>query len=431
MKTVPRYPEFFQSPFVGVYLLRDVEGRPLGEDNCPPSYLAEIETEWRVCPYRDSRSQHPKPMNVSALRQVTAHWDDIASGILWLRRLYAAPYRLEAFSLSHTWKFARMCTALPRFLLARRNNALQDGQVPLDVAGIYKTVSGILMTVEHMLARGMSGESVLSSEAFVEYTNAQGIFEGPHGVCAAPPHLLLKAVATVLEGGSSSGDAGDARLRELLPDVDCFLRFAARATQLDLAKQLFRLRSLCVHARLASAVENLSFSTPAAIAAREVVARSFTLATSKGAFFAPLLVPAAAAHLAGLLEYLPSESAMLGAFDEGETTAGSIEWPADSTAAPDDVVTRTLNGTREGADALPVELRSLVLRAAAETVRLERSALASFTALHARVDASVGRACSEQPLGHADLLDLIGETPIEIARTLGLLPENSLLPATV
>jgi hypothetical protein len=56
---------------------RDAEGRPIREGRTPPELLAEGEIEYRPCPYTGSRYLNERPMNVSALRQTSAHWDEI------------------------------------------------------------------------------------------------------------------------------------------------------------------------------------------------------------------------------------------------------------------------------------------------------------------------------------------------------------------
>ena len=88
---------------------RDDEGRPLREGRTPPEHRrpeqpgqpaeaeaeAEAEIEYRPCPYPGSRQVAGRPMNVSALRQTSAHWDEITSALGFLRAAYAAaPRRL-------------------------------------------------------------------------------------------------------------------------------------------------------------------------------------------------------------------------------------------------------------------------------------------------------------------------------------------------
>ena len=59
---------------------RDEEGRPLAENKVPPEYRADAPMELAECNYYGSRYKHLKPMNISALKQMTAHWPAIISG---------------------------------------------------------------------------------------------------------------------------------------------------------------------------------------------------------------------------------------------------------------------------------------------------------------------------------------------------------------
>ena len=51
---------------------RDVEGRPIREGRTPPEFLRPSDIEFKQCPYTGSRHLHANPMNVSALRQMSA-----------------------------------------------------------------------------------------------------------------------------------------------------------------------------------------------------------------------------------------------------------------------------------------------------------------------------------------------------------------------
>jgi hypothetical protein len=71
----------------------DVAGRPLGEGRT--TAIQHVRTEKQSCPYAGSRHYHPKPMNVSALRQILPVWDKIITLLSWLSQRHRARSQSE------------------------------------------------------------------------------------------------------------------------------------------------------------------------------------------------------------------------------------------------------------------------------------------------------------------------------------------------
>ena len=59
---------------------RDADDRPLREGRTPAAFLRPDDLEYKACPYAGSRAVN-LPMNVSALRQTSAHWDEIVATV--------------------------------------------------------------------------------------------------------------------------------------------------------------------------------------------------------------------------------------------------------------------------------------------------------------------------------------------------------------
>src|SRR5215510_11458071 len=69
--------------------LRDDEGRLLRESRAPAESIRPGEIEYKTCPYRGSRNvSPPMPINISALRQTSAHWEDIVNAVALMRAAY-------------------------------------------------------------------------------------------------------------------------------------------------------------------------------------------------------------------------------------------------------------------------------------------------------------------------------------------------------
>src|SRR5262249_3964447 len=96
---------------------RDDEGRPLREGRTPTAYLATGEIEYRACPYPGSRQQSGRPMNVSALRQTSAHWDAIIEALGFLRTAYADARGGYGPDVMDVWRVSQLGSALPWFFV--------------------------------------------------------------------------------------------------------------------------------------------------------------------------------------------------------------------------------------------------------------------------------------------------------------------------
>ena len=110
-------------------LMRDREGRPLGEHKAGAERMQGIATELRTCPYRGSRYHHALPMNVSALRQVTAHWAEVLGGLAYLRDLHHAWAGPATVRLIDVWRVGHLTSCIADFAFARTWNAYDDGEL--------------------------------------------------------------------------------------------------------------------------------------------------------------------------------------------------------------------------------------------------------------------------------------------------------------
>src|SRR5262245_17459113 len=86
---------------------RDDEDRPIREGRTPKQFVREGDIDYKTCPYSGSRLNHPSPMNVSALRQMGAHWDEITAALAWLRARYDAVVGVRPPGALDLWRVSQ------------------------------------------------------------------------------------------------------------------------------------------------------------------------------------------------------------------------------------------------------------------------------------------------------------------------------------
>jgi hypothetical protein len=186
-----------------VRYLRDIDGRPLGEQNAPELYQ-EVETELAQCPYRGSRHHHAKPMNVSALRQMTSHWPIILGGLREVHREFREGRATEPLTISDLYQMIGTGVLLPAYVTLRADDRRRDGEIPVWLGGIYKVLIGIYGSVGELmvgaLLTGRNSDPIPPAEALLDYVESAKSLIGKREVCAGPPALIVRALRVILSG---------------------------------------------------------------------------------------------------------------------------------------------------------------------------------------------------------------------------------------
>ena len=202
---------------VGETFHRDAEDRPLREGRTPPEYLRAGDIEYRPCPYAGGRHQHAKPMNVSALRQTSAHWDEILDALAVLRGGYArartggSPAAFQP-DLMDLWRVSQLGAALPWFCLFR------DGAVPAYAAALAKATQGVGIWAQRMLVRTLTSAwrpSAFTAASIAELAEESGTLIGASEVCAGSEKMLGRFFEVYVDGSPGGGELA-ARQAELL-----------------------------------------------------------------------------------------------------------------------------------------------------------------------------------------------------------------------
>jgi len=220
---------------------RDAEDRPLRESRTPAEYLKAGDIEHRKCPYHGGRQFHEKPMNVGALRQTSAHWDEIVGALATLRAGYVQvrhggalpepgelPGPGDGLDLVDLWRVSQLGSALPWWYI------LRDQPLPGYAAALSKATLGVGIWAQQMLMRSLVGawtEPVFTAANIMETVEETGTLIGAKEVCAGSDKMLTKFFETYLDNSPGSGPLVDVR--------DEVLRFGAHYANFKLSMWLY------------------------------------------------------------------------------------------------------------------------------------------------------------------------------------------------
>lgn len=186
--------------------LLDDEGRPVSERRAPSLVKQGVPMELKGCPYHDERQG--KPMNVSALAQITKHLDAALSDIRSFGS--ALPGQREDWRRVLIVVLDQLAGPAVYMLRTRGNGpAVRAG-----VAVGHKLAAGYFGVIRELLAREAQGQtrevSVESLGRFIKETRA---LIGESEVCAGPPHLISRVSEALLQGGTTTTPGQDLRDR--------------------------------------------------------------------------------------------------------------------------------------------------------------------------------------------------------------------------
>lgn len=164
--------------------LRDVDGRALGEVSSP--HYDPDRTELVACPYADGR--RGKPMNLSALRQLTVPWPALLATV----RHLAGPRP----TVHRAWWVSVAAITAP---------LLVDEPVPVGLSALYKTALGLSQVTSSLL---LADDGVADApfaalgdpQAFFAFLDQGRWLHGQLQVCAGSAPQI-EQMADALAGG--------------------------------------------------------------------------------------------------------------------------------------------------------------------------------------------------------------------------------------
>jgi hypothetical protein len=236
-----------------VQSLRDDEGRQIGENSLAirvPKLAESPPTEWRSCPFRGSRFEEDRPMNVSGLRQVSLHLEAVLAATTAMRRRLLARAGRSCLDIAHLKLLAELLGFVPAWLFLRRDGRLENGQIPAWVASLSKTITGPAITVEHMCFQSTEhGPDDQTSAAELAWVTETGsFFMSESGTCSGPPAMVDRTLRVF--AGAENVDGGESLL-ESLGDSDHAFAVGLRASRIRaLDKELSARTHALLEARL-------------------------------------------------------------------------------------------------------------------------------------------------------------------------------------
>jgi len=414
------YEEFLHTPVGALRRYVDRDSRPLCGEAIIDDPAFRKSLEQRACHYAGSRRDHPLPMNVSALRQMTHNWNEILATANALRALFTARQAATPDSLALGMRVAYGGMCLPLFLLYRATDPMSDGQVPGFVSSLHKASIDIATSTQLMLAESFKQggpEAALMAEVvpgILDFVEREGLLVGQKGVCAGPPQLIRELLEVMVHGrGRRLGEPSTAL--DELGDLTGALPYVDELIKIWIGKHLV----IAHNARLMDALEERARAIGATgVQAADVDAR---IREHRARESHPVLLSNVIARQDRVLRSLdfPQYERLLRAV---ETGASFLEW---TDRAP---ANRLLQHARAGiagedsaetlekvrwiaGDGLDERLMDFAVCALLNAVRMEQLALRFFASTETNIKAALGLTGAPKALSTQDLTAVFGMTP--------------------
>ena len=225
------------------------DDRPLREARTPPELLRPGEIEYRTCPYAGSRLG--KPMNVSALKQTGARWDEIADALAFLRAAYTGA-RGGAYGpdLLDVWRVSQLGSALPWFHLLRDPSA----RSPAYAAALAKATLGTGILTQRLFVEVLSTQrlSEVTSPALLDAAEWTDTMVGDTEVCSASEKMIAKFLDVLVAPGRTFEGVG--QVAGLVARQDAVVAFGAHYIAFKYLVWLYYLARRFLYADLAGAL---------------------------------------------------------------------------------------------------------------------------------------------------------------------------------
>lgn len=179
----------------------DSLGRPLMEGRSVNFPIPD--SDFRRCPFNDSRSGHRNPMNLGAL---TRFREDRAEIMVILRTLtqtirhYRPVFKHEPGSLFEIWRLAHSMRMLPMpDLLLSNYLGTTFPPISAPVSTAHKFALGVLDLVSFALRQGYPVGAICTPDHLYSFADEHGRFIGRTEVCPAPPKYMRDVLSEFID----------------------------------------------------------------------------------------------------------------------------------------------------------------------------------------------------------------------------------------
>jgi hypothetical protein len=218
------------------HMALDADGRQVGEANVfPPALRLDVPTEWRTCNFPGTRHQSERPMNVTAMRAMRAHWPQMMAAILRVRDKYLQrfPEARGAWTVGHAECLSAAVLAVPTYELVRRRDRVENGRLHPALSSLFRVTDGVRMTLHQMLfvpfgEPTQSPHRAVTADDILDYAERNYAFHSARGVCAGPRAMVRELIQVLLEGSGSADYAAVAlepAVRSACDDLDAAMDY--------------------------------------------------------------------------------------------------------------------------------------------------------------------------------------------------------------
>jgi hypothetical protein len=215
----------------------DADGRQVGEANVfPPALRLDVPTRWRTCIYEGTRHQVDKPMNVTALKAMRAHWGTMMAALLEVRAAYLRrfPEARAGWTVGHIERLSVAVLAVASYPLMRKDAAqVGNGHLHPALSSLFRVTDGLRMTMHQMMfvpvgEDALPPDTPMTGAQIHDYAERNYSFHAGHGVCAGPRAMVDEFLAVLLDGAiprDGVPDVLEAPVRAALDDMDAALDY--------------------------------------------------------------------------------------------------------------------------------------------------------------------------------------------------------------
>lgn len=190
------------------HMALDADGRQVGEANVFPKPLRlDVPTKWRTCIYAGSRFQEEKPMNVTALKAMRAHWSEMMAVLARIREAYLRRFPLgpNGWTVADVERLAALVLAVPTYELVRTDKPVANGELHPVLSLVFRVTDGLRVATHMMLfvpvaEATLRPDSPVTSAEIYDYAERNYAFHSTHGVCAGPKAMIDEFFAVLVDG---------------------------------------------------------------------------------------------------------------------------------------------------------------------------------------------------------------------------------------